>query len=116
MTPFRKWSLCAGGALLTLVTLLRLSNPAPIRAAGTASLTTSGVAYTQDFNSLATSGTSSTVPTGWDFLETGTNANLLYAAGTGSSTTSMTSTGRMTSRGISGDTRHTISSVIATGQ
>jgi len=43
--------------------------------------------YTQDFNTLASSGTSSVVPTGWAFLESGTNANTLYAAGTGSSTT-----------------------------
>ncbi|MBL0130503.1 MAG: HYR domain-containing protein [Chitinophagaceae bacterium] len=45
----------------------------------------SGPAYTQDFNSLALSGTSSTLPAGWLMLETGTNANLLYTAGTGSS-------------------------------
>ncbi len=43
-----------------------------------------GGAYTQDFNSLANTGTSSTVPTGWAFLETDTNANTTYAAGTGS--------------------------------
>lgn len=43
--------------------------------------------YTQDFDSLANSGTSSTVPTGFGFAETGTNANNTYSAGTGSSTT-----------------------------
>ena len=39
--------------------------------------------YSQDFNSLASSGTSSTVPLGWAFLETGTNANLIYTANNG---------------------------------
>src|SRR5258708_33896478 len=43
--------------------------------------------YTQNFDTLASSGTSSTVPAGWAFAETGTNANTLYTAGTGSSTT-----------------------------
>jgi predicted extracellular nuclease len=57
----------------------------PLQAAGTVSLTALGSAYTQDFNTLASSGTSSVVPAGWDFSETGTNANTSYAAGTGSS-------------------------------
>jgi uncharacterized repeat protein (TIGR01451 family) len=43
--------------------------------------------YSQDFNTLASSGTSSVVPAGWAFLEIGTNANTTYAAGTGSSNT-----------------------------
>jgi VCBS repeat-containing protein len=42
------------------------------------------VAYTQDFNTLANTGTSSALPVGWVFLETGTNANTTYTAGTGS--------------------------------
>jgi predicted extracellular nuclease len=49
------------------------------------SLTTLGSAYTQDFNTLANSGTTNTtVPPGWAFLETGTSANTTYAADTGS--------------------------------
>jgi len=44
-------------------------------------------AVSEDFNTLVSSGTSSSVPTGWGFLETGSSANLLYSAGTGSSTT-----------------------------
>ena len=44
-------------------------------------------AYTQDFNTLAASGTSSSVPLGWDFAETGTNANTTYTAGSGSGNT-----------------------------
>ena len=42
-------------------------------------------AYTQNFNTLATSGTSSTMPANWFFFETGANANTTYTAGTGSS-------------------------------
>jgi hypothetical protein len=44
--------------------------------------------YTQNFDSLASSGLTnemSTLPLGWAFSETGTNANTTYAAGTGSS-------------------------------
>ncbi|MEO6252405.1 MAG: endonuclease [Ferruginibacter sp.] len=41
--------------------------------------------YTQDFNTLANAGTSSVVPTGWAFSESG--GNTLYTAGTGSSGT-----------------------------
>jgi len=43
--------------------------------------------YSQDFNTLASSGTSSTTPTGWAFLETGGSGNTTYTAGTGSSGT-----------------------------
>ena len=51
------------------------------------SLSSFGVPYTQNFNTLASTGTSSTLPTGWTFSETGSNANGLYATGTGSSNT-----------------------------
>jgi hypothetical protein len=43
--------------------------------------------YSQNFDSLASTGTANdinTLPLGWTFLETGTNANTTYAAGTGS--------------------------------
>ncbi len=51
------------------------------------SLTTLGVAYSQDFNTLIITGTDSikNLPTGWTANETGTNANTTYSAGTGSS-------------------------------
>ena len=49
------------------------------------SYTTYGSAYAQDFNTLASTGTSSTTPAGWAFSESGTNANTTYTAGTGSS-------------------------------
>lgn len=42
--------------------------------------------YTQNFNTLAKIGTASTLPAGWLLFETGTNANLNYTVGTGSST------------------------------
>ena len=51
------------------------------------SLTTIGATYLQDFNTLASTSTSSTTPVGWGFVETGTSANTIYTAGTGSSTT-----------------------------
>lgn len=51
------------------------------------SIVSVGVPVTENFNTLALTGTSSTVPAGWAFLETGASANLLYTAGTGSSTT-----------------------------
>jgi methionine-rich copper-binding protein CopC len=51
------------------------------------SITSTTTPYTQSFNTLrATSGTSSTLPTGWRLLETGTNANTSYATDNGSST------------------------------
>ena len=57
-------------------------------ASGTAiSLTTLGTAYTQNFDTLALSGTASTVPSGWAFSESGSSANATYTAGTGSSAT-----------------------------
>lgn len=45
------------------------------------------VGYTQNFDTLAATGTGSTLPTGWVVNETGTNGNGVYTAGTGSSTT-----------------------------
>ncbi|HWS27967.1 MAG TPA: hypothetical protein VN259_15505, partial [Xanthomonadales bacterium] len=50
------------------------------------SLTTLGSASTQNFDTLANTGTSSTLPTGWFFAESGANANATYTAGTGSGT------------------------------
>ncbi len=52
---------------------------------GAVSLTDFGTAYTQNFDSLANSGTSSTLPAGWAIAESGSNADTLYTAGTGSS-------------------------------
>jgi predicted RNA-binding protein with TRAM domain len=49
-----------------------------------------GTVASENFNSLANSGISSTTPTGWYFSETGTGANSTYTAGTGSGTTGET--------------------------
>ena len=49
-----------------------------------------GVVPVEDFNLLANTGTSSSTPTGWEFVESGTNANLLYAANNGGSNTADT--------------------------
>src|SRR5262249_43187251 len=62
-------------------------SPPPALAAGAISLTTLGSPYTQNFDTLASAGTSSSGPNGWAFFGTGTNANALYTAGTGSSDT-----------------------------
>jgi uncharacterized protein len=43
--------------------------------------------YSQNFDSLINTGTSSSLPLDWLFSEFGTNANATYSAGTGSSTT-----------------------------
>lgn len=46
--------------------------------------------YSQDFNTLPTSGTTNaanTLPTGWEFVEAGSSGNTTYAAGDGSSNT-----------------------------
>jgi hypothetical protein len=48
-------------------------------------LNTMGVFVSENFNTLATTGTSTILPVGWNILETGTNANNIYTAGTGSS-------------------------------
>ena len=49
------------------------------------SLTTNGTAATQDFDSLASAGSSAVTPTGWAFAESGTSANNngLYVANNG---------------------------------
>lgn len=80
----------------------------PTRAAGTISLGALDTAYTQNFDTLANSGTSSTVPTGWDFSESGTNANTTYTAGTGSS-----NTGDTYSFGASGNTERALGGLLS---
>src|SRR6185369_1776279 len=52
-----------------------------------------GAGYTQDFNTLASSGTSTTLPAGWLLSEAGTNANITYTAGTGCGTYSFGAAG-----------------------
>ncbi|MEO5961517.1 MAG: PEP-CTERM sorting domain-containing protein [Opitutaceae bacterium] len=45
------------------------------------------VSYAENFDTLASTGTSGTVPAGWAFSEAGSGANATYTAGTGSSAT-----------------------------
>lgn len=54
------------------------------------SLTSLGSAYAQNFNTLASSGTSSSLPKGWLFSESGSNANTTYAADSGGTNTGNT--------------------------
>jgi len=54
------------------------------RSTSPVSLSTLGVAVTQNFDTLADSGTSSVPPTGWIFEESGLGANTIYSADDGS--------------------------------
>jgi hypothetical protein len=58
-----------------------------IAASAQAQISLTGSTYTQDFNTLASTGTSSAVPSGWAFTEAGSGGNTTYTAGTGSGTT-----------------------------
>ena len=60
---------------------------AGMTAAAHAQINYVGGTYTQDFDTLANTGTSSTVPSGWAFSEAGTGGNTTCTAGTGSGTT-----------------------------
>ncbi len=70
-------------AIILTFTLLAIPQPTPAVAAGTADLTALGQIYLQDFNTLAVDGTSSLLPAGWAFIETGTTADALYTANRG---------------------------------
>ena len=83
LTPIR--GLAAAGAALATAVATLVAAPAAF-AAGTVNLTAFDSAYTQDFDTLASTGTSSLTPSGWALVETGANANATYTAGTGSST------------------------------
>ncbi|MEF9977934.1 MAG: Calx-beta domain-containing protein [Thermomonas sp.] len=52
--------------------------------AAQAQVNLTGGTYSQNFDTLANSGTSSTLPAGWLMSESGANANTTYTAGTGS--------------------------------
>ena len=62
--------------------LLALALCAPFAVQAQVNLT--GGTYSQDFNTLANSGTNSSLPAGWALSESGANANTTYTAGTGS--------------------------------
>lgn len=72
-------------------------------------LTAIGVAATEDFNTLASTGTtSSTMPQGWFFSEQGTGANTTYAVGTGSS-----NSGNTYSFGLADDTERALGGLLS---
>ena len=66
------------------IALLFVAAAAPVAAV---TINQFNLTLTEDFNTLASTGTSSTLPAGWALLETGSSANTTYTAGTGSSTT-----------------------------
>ncbi len=79
------FTLLRSSCLFLLVLLVAVKTSAQVI------ITTTTTAYSQNFNTLkAASGTSSTVPTGWAFLETGTNANTTYTTNAGASSTGET--------------------------
>ena len=87
--------------IFTLIILFAVA----FKAQAQISITTLGVPFTQNFNTLATTGTSATMPTGWAFLETGTNANTTYLADNGGSNSGNTfsyGTGTTAERAIGG--------------
>lgn len=69
-------------------------------------ITTAGTAVVENFDTLASTGTSSVLPNGWAISETGTASNTLYSAGTGSSTS-----GDTYSFGAAGSTERALGSV-----
>ena len=69
-------------AFCFVLSLVNVYGQAPV----CSSLTVGSLTYTQNFDTLADTGTSSTVPAGFGFSEAGTNANTTYSAGTGSGT------------------------------
>jgi len=73
-------------ALLSKLWLLALLFASSQFASGQISIPALGTPLTQDFNALASSSTSSSVPAGWAFVESGTGADATYAAGAGTET------------------------------
>lgn len=57
-----------------------------LRSSAQVSISSLTTPYTQNFNSLKTSRTSSTLPAGWRITESGSSANTTYAADAGAST------------------------------
>lgn len=69
----------------TLIALMSVTVLVWIPAKGQISITSA--TYYQNFNDLTNSGTSNVLPDGWEFIETGANANTNYTANNGSTTT-----------------------------
>lgn len=71
------------GLLAALALCLPVSAMAQQVGSGAVALTGPGAGASEDFNSLASSGTSSTLPTGWYFQEMGGSSQSTYAADNG---------------------------------
>ena len=82
-------SMIAFGLCLALAAGLFGVAPAAagMRVAPLTAISLTSNAYTQDFDTLASSGASSVAPQGWAFLESGSLANTTYTANTGSAST-----------------------------
>jgi len=72
--------------LLSKLWLLALLLTSSQFTSGQISISALGTSLTQDFNALAASSTSSSIPAGWAFAESGTGADATYAAGVGAET------------------------------
>jgi hypothetical protein len=77
----------SGILVLATLSTLTIAYGGVVSASPTPAISLTGATYTQDFDALANTGTSSILPSDWYFSESGTNANTLYTAGTGSSNT-----------------------------
>lgn len=73
-------------SILTGVVWAAAALPASQLAAAIA-LSNGSSSYSQDFDTLPTTGTGSTLPTGWEFVESGSNANTSYNSGNGNNQT-----------------------------
>ena len=74
------WSALAGLSLFSLSAVWSSAAQAQC-----VDLATAATAVSENFDSLANTGTSSATPQGWFFAETGTNANTTYSTSTGTS-------------------------------
>jgi endonuclease I len=73
--------------MIKKIPLLLLFVLANIAANSQISITNLNTAYNQNFNTLVNTGTSTAVPAGWAFVETGSSNNATYTASNGSSVT-----------------------------
>ena len=69
-----------------MLAVCQLSGTAFAQVSSPVSLTATGTASTQNFDTLASTGTSSATPAGYGFAESGSNADTNYAVSTGSGT------------------------------
>jgi uncharacterized protein len=105
-------TLLSTGLVTAAVTTASLVPAVPANAAGVASLTAIDVPVTEDFATLDSASTSpstsSVLPTGWYFSETGSNANTFYSPGNGSS-----NTGDTYSFGATGSTERALGGLLS---